>query len=202
MAIEERIGAPVRQSEILDICSCMHTCGMEDLKCVGNLFTWNNKQQGDKRVFSKIDRILANQAWQDSYPEAEVCFLPEGHFYHSPGLLTVYPGVDGGKKPFKYFTMWKASPVFTDTVQSAWNTQIRGSKMFIVVSKLKRFKLALKELNKTGFSDVQAADWKAYHELVEAQEAMHKNSTNMELADAELRAIQDYRVKHKIYWSF
>ncbi|XP_056687939.1 uncharacterized protein [Spinacia oleracea] len=145
MAPEERIGAPVRQCDIVDICGCMHNWGMEDLKSVGNLFTWNNKQQGNKRVFSKIDRILANQAWQDAYPDAEVYFLPEGQFEHSPWLLTVYPRVNGGRKPFKYFTMWRASPVFSDTVQTAWNTQVGGSKMFTVVSKLKRVKLALKE---------------------------------------------------------
>ncbi|XP_056685823.1 uncharacterized protein [Spinacia oleracea] len=132
MALEERIGAPVKQCDIVDMCGCMHSRGMEDLKSVGNMFTWNNKQQGNKRVFSKIERILANQAWQDAYPDAKVCFLPEGQFDHSPGLLTMYPRVNGGKKPFKYFTMWKSSPVFSDTVKTAWSTQIGGSKMFTV----------------------------------------------------------------------
>ncbi|XP_056695788.1 uncharacterized protein [Spinacia oleracea] len=128
MAPEERIGAPVKQCDIVDMYGCIHSCGMEDLKSV------------------------------------EVCFLPEGQFDHSPDLLT-----------------------------------IGGSKMFTVVSKLERVKLALKKLNKNGFTDVQAADLKAPHELIEAQEAMHKDPTNLELADAELRAIQDYKDKHKIY---
>ncbi|XP_056687699.1 uncharacterized protein [Spinacia oleracea] len=117
MAVEERIGAPVRQCDIVDISSCMHTCGMEDIKCVGNFYTWNNKHQGSKRVFSTIYRILANQAWQGCYSTDEVCFMLEGHFDHSPGLLTVYSG-------------------------------IVGSKMFTLVNKLKKVKLALKELNK------------------------------------------------------
>ncbi|XP_056697530.1 uncharacterized protein [Spinacia oleracea] len=202
MAPEERIGAPVKQCDIVDMCGCMHNCGMEDLKSVGNLFTWNNKQQGIKRVFSKIDRMLSNQAWLDVYPDAEVCYLPEGQFDHSPGLLTVYPRVNGGKKPFKFFTMWKSSPVFDDTVKTAWNTQIGGSKMFIVVSKLKKVKIALKELNKSGFTDVHAADLRAHNELIAAQEAMHKDPTNMDLADAELRAIHEYKEKHKIYLEF
>ncbi|XP_056698226.1 uncharacterized protein [Spinacia oleracea] len=117
MALDERIGAPVRHRDIVDVSNCMHACGMEDIKCVGNLFTWNNKQQGNNRVFSKIDRFMANQAWQTCFPVAEVCFMPEGLFYHSPGLLSVFPRDDGGKKPFKYFTMWKSSNVFFDIVQ-------------------------------------------------------------------------------------
>ncbi|XP_056690078.1 uncharacterized protein [Spinacia oleracea] len=43
MAVDERIGAPVIQSDIVDISNCFHNCGMEDIKSVGNFFTWNNK---------------------------------------------------------------------------------------------------------------------------------------------------------------
>ncbi|XP_056698601.1 uncharacterized protein [Spinacia oleracea] len=168
MALDERIGAPVRHRDIVDVSNCMHACGMEDIKCVGNLFTWYNKQKGNNRVFSKIDRFMANHAWQSCFLVAEVCFMPEGHFDHSPGLLSVYPRDDGGKKPFKYFTMWKPSTVFSDTVQQAWNTRILGTKMFILINKLKRVKLALKELNKVGFTDIHAADLRAYQTMVSA----------------------------------
>ncbi|XP_056691845.1 uncharacterized protein [Spinacia oleracea] len=186
MSVNERIGAPVRHMEIVDINNCMHGCGMEDVKCVGNLYTWNNKQQGADKVFSKLDRILGNAAWFDCYPSAEACFHPEGHFDHSPSLLTVYPRVNGGRKPFKYFTMWKTSPRFNTIVTDAWNTPINGSKMFCVVSKLKKVKGVLKDLNKTSFSDVQAADLSAYHAMIAAQEAMHLAPTDHTLADLEL----------------
>ncbi|XP_021857639.1 uncharacterized protein [Spinacia oleracea] len=173
MAVDERIGAPVRQSDIVDISNCFHNCGMEDIKSVGNFFTWNNKQQGTNRVFSKIDRFMANQAWQGIFPAAEVCFMPEGHFDHSPGLLTVYPRSDGGRKPFKYFTMWKSSPVFSETVKKAWSSHIDGT-----------------------------ADLKAYQEMVNAQSALHSNPTDASVADAELKAIQEYKEKHKAYLAF
>ncbi|XP_056690293.1 uncharacterized protein [Spinacia oleracea] len=202
MALDNRIGAPVRHSDIVDVSNCMHACGMEDIKCVGNLFTWNNKQQGNNRVFSKIDRFMANHAWQSCFLVAEVCFMPEGHFDHSPGLFSVYPRDDGGKKPFKYFTMWKSSTVFSDTVKQAWNTQIIGTKMFILINKLKRVKQALKELNKVGFIDIHGADLRAYQNMVNAQSAMHNNLTDQGVADAELTAIQEYKEKHKAYLAF
>lgn len=112
MAIEERIGTAVRHSEIVDINDCMHSCSVEDIKSIGNFYTWNNKQHGASRVFSNLDRVLANAAWQCCYPSAEVCFMSEGYFDHSPGMITVYPRNVGGKKPFKYFTMWKTSLSF------------------------------------------------------------------------------------------
>ena len=202
MNIEERIGSAVRQSEIADINACMHCCGMEDIKSSGHFFTWNNKQEGANRVFSKLDRVLANPKWFDSYSAAEVCFLSEGAFDHSPGLLTVYPKNNGGKKPFKYFTMWKSAPKFSEIVKTQWDRPISGSKMFVVVSKLKRVKLALKELNKTGFSDVHAADLKAYHDLLAAQEAMHLHPADHSLANEELDAIKTYKDKHQVYLDF
>ena len=52
MHIDERIGALVRRREIECISQCMSVT-MSDVKSTGNLFTWNNKQQGAARVFSK-----------------------------------------------------------------------------------------------------------------------------------------------------
>ncbi|XP_056698461.1 uncharacterized protein [Spinacia oleracea] len=171
---QEKIGMPVRQADIVDISNCMHVCSIEDIK----------------------------SAWQSDYPNAEVCFLLEGKFAHSPGLLTVYPRSDGGRKPFKYFTMWKSSPLFLDTIQMAWNFHCSGSKMFVLATKLKRVKSSLKELNRVGFTDIQEADLKAYHGMVSAQEAMHHSPHDKELTDLELQAIQEYKITHKAYLDF
>ncbi|XP_056685736.1 uncharacterized protein [Spinacia oleracea] len=196
MALDERIGAPVRHSDIMDVSNCMHAFGLEDIKCVGNLFTWNNKQQGNNRVFSKIDRFMANHARQSCFPFAEVCFMPEGHFDHSPGLLSVYPRDDGGKKPFKYFTMWKSSTVFSDTVQQAWNTQILRTKMFILINKLKRAKQALKELNKVGFTDIHAADLRAYQTMKAKLSWLKDGDENTSLFH---QSIKNRKVQNQVY---
>ncbi|XP_062080470.1 uncharacterized protein LOC133785236 [Humulus lupulus] len=87
---EERIGARVRFKNSVDFSNCVEACQLEDIKYSGNYFTWNNKQQGEERIFSKIDRVLANQKWLDSYPTAEAFFPNEGLFDHTPAILTVY----------------------------------------------------------------------------------------------------------------
>ncbi|XP_056697428.1 uncharacterized protein [Spinacia oleracea] len=202
MNMEERIGSIVRHTEIVDMCECMQHCEMEDIKTVGNFYTWNNKQQGASRVFSKLDRVMANPKWQSIYGSAEVCFMTEGCFDHSPGLLTVYPRNSGGKKPFKYFTMWKTASQFRSMIQTQWDSQVQGSKMYCVVHKLKRVKIALKELNKGGFNDIQAADFRAYNAMLEAQNAMHQHTDDISLADAELHAVQEYKIKHQAYVDF
>lgn len=80
---------------------------MVDVKSICDIYTWNNKQQGNDRIFPKLDRIMANVELLEYYNVAKVCFMSEGEFDQSPSLLIVYPISDVRKKSFRYLTMWK-----------------------------------------------------------------------------------------------
>lgn len=116
MKLDERAGTLVREVEIVDIRNCMLECVVEDIKCSGNLFTWKNKQHGEAKLFSKLDRVLANQAWQECYGATKACFQSEGEFDHSRALITIHPGVKEGKRHFKYYTMWRGCPQYGNIV--------------------------------------------------------------------------------------
>ncbi|XP_074300467.1 uncharacterized protein LOC141631738 [Silene latifolia] len=58
--MDERIGSQVTDAEVKGFQNCVDVCGLYDLVSTGAYFTWNNKQKGDARVFSRIDRVLAN----------------------------------------------------------------------------------------------------------------------------------------------
>ncbi|XP_056685451.1 uncharacterized protein [Spinacia oleracea] len=60
MDVEDRVGAPVRIREIQAMRACMAHCNLSTVKTVGRQFTWSNKQVGEDRVLSRIDRVLAN----------------------------------------------------------------------------------------------------------------------------------------------
>lgn len=57
---EDRIGSMVRRGEIAPMLSCLNECQVIDVKATGKYYTWSNKQEGEQRVFSRIDRVLAN----------------------------------------------------------------------------------------------------------------------------------------------
>lgn len=67
MAMEDKIGAPVRFSEIQAMRDCMATCELTEVNTVVRLLTWNNKLDGVDRVFTRIDRVLANSLWEDQF---------------------------------------------------------------------------------------------------------------------------------------
>lgn len=113
------------------------------------------------------------------YPNVEVGFMNEGTFDHTPGLLTIYPRVDLGKKHFRYFSMWRQADDYIPRVTRAWQDPIIVTKMFFVVQRLKLVKKELKELNKQGSSDVQAEDTKALIAMHEAQKLMHTSQSEI-----------------------
>ena len=90
--LNERIGQKTRLHEIEPLRSRMGNCDIHNLKSRGRLFTWSNKQRGDTRVLSKIDRVMGNPARKSSFPTTEVCFLPEGDFDHTPMLVQIPRG--------------------------------------------------------------------------------------------------------------
>ncbi|CAI8609011.1 unnamed protein product [Vicia faba] len=125
LAKEDRIGKRVKYSNNSDLLTCVNTCHLEDIKYNGNYYTWNNRQQGDDKICSKIDRALAKNAWLNCFPNAEVYFPLEGNYYHSPAILSAVPDMINGKKPFRYFRMWKY-PNFKEIIKDSWYKHVAG----------------------------------------------------------------------------
>uniref|UniRef100_A0A803PNA5 Reverse transcriptase domain-containing protein n=1 Tax=Cannabis sativa TaxID=3483 RepID=A0A803PNA5_CANSA len=164
---DERIGARVKYNPS-SFKDCIVACNLEDVKFGGSFFTWNNKQKGEDRIYSKIDKVMANRSWMDSFPIAEALFLNEGLFNHTPALLTVYPSIPSGRKPFK------------------------GTKMYQIVAKLKALKPVLQEINRQGFHDIQIAEKKAKINLEESQKALQGDPLNIDLQQAEQAFRENY----------
>ncbi|XP_010693317.2 uncharacterized protein LOC104906279 [Beta vulgaris subsp. vulgaris] len=181
---------------------CLQSCGLGDITSTGCLYTWNNKQSGNARVFSKLDRILVNEAWGERYEHAAGKFLQEGEFDHTPAILAVYPQMPRGRCPFKYFTMWRLSSQFIDIVSRNWQVHVQGTKMYAVVQKMKKIKKELKELNRVGFHDIEGSEIKAHQEMVDAQLLRHQDPENIEHANAEIHAVEEYKVKHQALVEF
>ena len=155
---EDRIGARARSKPGIEFRNCVEQCGLEDIQYSGNRYTWNNKQLGEERICSKIDRIMANEEWKSNFENAEAVFFKEGYFDHSPAVLFCSPKMITGKKVFKYFEMWSTHPRFKQVVKEIWEQRIEGTKMYLIVVKLKALKMALYELNRQEFSQIQCRD--------------------------------------------
>ncbi|KAL2905738.1 hypothetical protein RDABS01_004448, partial [Bienertia sinuspersici] len=181
---------------------CSLECEVQDINYTGCFYTWTNKQSASARVFSKIDRVMANLAWTDCFPAGKAHFLPEGISDHCPMIITADEKDGQGKKPFKYFSMWVNAPDYKERIKRVWSKEITGTLMFQVVQKLKEVKKELKELNNKSFNGIQARTEEAYSALINAQKALHQDPGNADLAKIEKEAAQDYNKKNKCFSQF
>ncbi|XP_060968791.1 uncharacterized protein LOC115710551 [Cannabis sativa] len=199
---EERIGTKVKYKNSSEFRDCVDDCHLEDVKFVGSFFTWCNKQLGDERIYSKIDRVLANPIWLDEHPNAEVVFQNEGLLDHSPAVLAVSASLIGGKKSFKNFRIWSSHPEYNKLIRDRWMEKDCGTKMFQIVTKLKGLKPKLKQLNHQYFADILAAHAKAKMEIDDCQKELHKCPLNVELQVREAAARTEFATIQAAYLSF
>lgn len=94
----ERIGTRANNKPGPDFINFVEKNGLEDIRFTGNFYTWTNKQMGDDRICSKIDRVLANQRWLSMFDMAEAVFLNEACFDHSPVIVSCRPIILNCKK--------------------------------------------------------------------------------------------------------
>ncbi|XP_062089551.1 uncharacterized protein LOC133796085 [Humulus lupulus] len=57
-------GKPISKAEIVDSSQWFNNSQLEVLKQTGSFFTWTNNQEGQARIYSKIDHAFANEKWR------------------------------------------------------------------------------------------------------------------------------------------
>lgn len=118
---------------------------LDDLRYIGLFFTWHNCRSGG-HIRRKLDRVLVNSEWLQTFPHAFAEFLPFGVSDHSPAVVHVGVQSPGVRSPFKFFNHWASFDDFLPTVEAVWQTPVAGYAMFRLYARLKLLKRALKEL--------------------------------------------------------
>ncbi|XP_074298970.1 uncharacterized protein LOC141629962 [Silene latifolia] len=190
---DERIGGAFSRTDAEPFLNCIHQCELIDSPAMGATYTWNNKQCPADRVYSKLDRWLINQEWQNSFPDLIAQFLPEGLFDHTPCLVSNGSQQNVKVRPFKYFNMWSRAPNFHEVVQEGWQCHNKGTKMFELVKKLKNLKPLLRGLNKSQFSDIEKNADIALTKLSQVQQELGVRPHDPDLISQECQLREEYR---------
>ncbi|XP_010054841.2 uncharacterized protein LOC104443197 [Eucalyptus grandis] len=116
-----------------DFGNCLIQAGLDDLRFVGNRFTWA-ASSGPNRKQRKIDRVVVNSAWNSTFSYSEASFLAPGVSDHSPMVVRILP-TPNNRKPFKFFNFWMAHPNFFELVARVWDSSYVGSPMYLLCCK-------------------------------------------------------------------
>ncbi|XP_074277566.1 uncharacterized protein LOC141601201 [Silene latifolia] len=159
----ERLGGTSTDAEIDEFQSCLDACGLVDSPAQGAYYTWNNKQDASTRVFSRLDRLLINSEWSQKVSSMYAHFLPEGTFDHTPCIIK----------------------------SSDQSDNLKSTKMFQVVRKLKSLKVHLRQFNKDHFADIENAAALALRNLEAIQTKLIDDPSNQQMLTMETQAAEE-----------
>ncbi|KAF6157633.1 hypothetical protein GIB67_037206, partial [Kingdonia uniflora] len=183
-------GIPVPRHTIVEFMNCLQMAGLVDCKFQGNFLTWSNKSTRGKRVAVKLNRVLINSQWMNTFNYSQAKFLNPIVSDHSPYILNITSPSSSNPKPFKFYNCWVDDSEFLDVVKNAWKFQIEGNATFIFVSKLKNVKKKLKKKFSKAFSHLDTQIFNAKNALDILQDNLQIDPLNQNLATQEKLALK------------
>lgn len=99
--------------------------------------TWSNNRDEDQRVYTKIDHMFCNEAWQNLIKDFQLDYGAPISSDHSPDILSVQLTNKSGTHPFKFMKGWMSHPKFKHTLETGWSDVVHGNPMVRLSKKLK-----------------------------------------------------------------
>ncbi|XP_061336793.1 uncharacterized protein LOC133283886 [Gastrolobium bilobum] len=112
-------------AEVLDDCKVI------DLGGAGAFFTWQGPKWGHlDRIFKRLDRVCANEAWRLKFTDANIRVLPRIQSDHNPLLLELHDNHNSlGARPFRFVAAWQQHPMFNQFLDEHWKYNDTCSSM-------------------------------------------------------------------------
>ncbi|XP_071724357.1 uncharacterized protein [Rutidosis leptorrhynchoides] len=140
--------------DLIEFEQCIWSTNLTEITSQGALFTCTNNQDVDVQIWCKLDRGFINAIGWGQFSGVYCLVLERGMSDHSPIIIHLRDFQRGRKKVFCFFNMWQTHPSFQQLISSAWCTEVQGTRMFQLWSKLKFVRKSLQKLNRREFSDL------------------------------------------------
>ena len=127
-------------------------CGFKDLGYCGPNFTWCNMQEGENRVYLRLDRALATNDWINHFNGTRVLNLVDSTFDHCALLIADPLAVQPSRKRrFHFEEMWTKKEECKEIIRNAWEGELHQGTPRSVASCLQNCVADLERWNKSVF---------------------------------------------------
>ncbi|XP_062104336.1 uncharacterized protein LOC133815521 [Humulus lupulus] len=199
----DRIGGRVILSIELSDAQSWRALGLVDeMRARGSHFTWTNNQKKDDKIYSRLDRVFANEGWLDIFPQSEAVFNWEMHSDHCYCIIKPEVSVNCGVKLFRFFNMWSNHEKFKATVLQNWCKSIRGIGLVCICYKLNRLQGVLQKFNRLSVGDVGQNFTMAKERFQAAQLSLQSDPHSVSLQRIETEAGIKLDYHARVYESF
>lgn len=123
MCVDEKRGVRPQPRCLLEgFATTVNECGLADLGFVGEKFTWEKLRGQHNWIQERLDRCLANQTWQQMFPEVEVQVIEVATSDHLPLYLNLNKQVYAPRqKYFRFENIWLREQDCRNVVRNGWD---------------------------------------------------------------------------------
>eukprot|EP00253_Pinus_taeda_P026444 PITA_26444 len=143
--------------------------GLVDTETINGTFTWNNKRGGVSQVASKLERFIIFEDLLLIGPAITASIFPFRGSNHWPVQLEATFMYTPRNGPFRFENAWLSYPKFNSNIDkwSKEESNIQGTKIYMLQQRLKHIKPELKAWNKEEFGDILKAKIETEQKLQE-----------------------------------
>lgn len=189
---EQSNGSSVCSNDMIEFKSCVEEVEIDDLLSSGFHFTWTKSLRNPNcATLKKLDRVMVNEDFLDTFSSAHSVFLPYIISDHSPTVLIIPSGGKKKKSAFRMSNFITEKEEFLQLVRTEWEKDIAGFYMFKVSQKMKLLKHKLHKLSwKNG--NVHERVNTLRESIKEAQQEVDKNPFNEDVKKKSCLLLQEY----------
>ncbi|XP_050249071.1 uncharacterized protein LOC126696357 [Quercus robur] len=152
---EKMGGAPRPQRQMDGFWEMVNACGFKDLGYSGPDFTWCNMQEGDNRIYLRLDRAFATNDWINYFNGTRVLHLVESTSDHCALLIIDSMVVQPSRKRrFHFEEMWTKKEECREIIKNAWEGCLHWGTPKSISSGIQNCAADLARWNKSMFGYV------------------------------------------------
>lgn len=121
---DKKGGPPYPQHLIDGFNECLQEMELHDLEIIGHQFTWEKGRNTDHWTEIRLDRVLANIHWLNTFDRAKVYNLEGSPSDHSPLLLCPdMQNRDNRRRFFRFENAWLTEPMCFQIIRECWDCE-------------------------------------------------------------------------------
>lgn len=135
---EKSGGAIWSQQQMDGFRNVVDYCAFQDLGYCGSDFTWCNMQEGDNKIYLRLDRAFANLEWTKKFWGMKVHHLVNSTSDHSPLLVSDLAIQNQTQaKRFHFETIWTKNAKCKAIIEKSWGMEFDLSILDGVMANLR-----------------------------------------------------------------
>ncbi|KAF5189230.1 hypothetical protein FRX31_021182 [Thalictrum thalictroides] len=88
-------GSKLHPRDVKDLNDFMNDTELDELKAIGDFYSWSNRITGEGRILTRIDRCMVNLVWQSEHKNSYVEYAHQGVSDHCPIILHWNQAIQG-----------------------------------------------------------------------------------------------------------